>query len=228
LSPLYISSVGSAKDIHHDVVDNASIAKAACCFEVAVPLISLFCSYWDATTTGAALYYTVNVVTNPSTICRIGISAAQADSKPAPVGHDTPCPSRSTSCSHALLYLQMILCRNVLEEVKVVCRCFCKRTVVLQMWSRRQRDYCALQSCHRLIVLIAIERRAGRLSVHRMLTLPMCPSPLFYATILHTFQVIRLTSYESFDANLLEPASFCSRSLSIIATWTSNANSNGL
>jgi hypothetical protein len=113
-----------------------------------------------------------------------------------------------------------------------VCRCFRERTVVLQMWSRRLWDYCALQSCHRLIVLIAIERRAGRLSevlsVHRMLTLPMCPSPLFYATSLHSFQVIRLISWESFDANLLKPASFSSRSHFIIATWANSANSNGL
>eukprot|EP00953_Heterococcus_sp_UTEX-ZZ885_P007049 4294-Heterococcus_DN1.PRE.1 len=56
-------------------------------------------------------------------------------------------------------------------------------------------------------VLAAMERRAGRLSVHR---------------------VIRLISWESFDANLLKPASFSSRSRFIIATWANSANSSGL
>eukprot|EP00953_Heterococcus_sp_UTEX-ZZ885_P018700 10452-Heterococcus_DN1.PRE.2 len=56
-------------------------------------------------------------------------------------------------------------------------------------------------------VLAAMERRAGRLSVHR---------------------VRRLISWESFDANLLKPASFSSRSRFIIATWVNSANSSGL
>jgi hypothetical protein len=46
--------------------------------------------------------------------------------------------------------------------------------------------------------------------------------------IMHSFQVIRLLSWESFDANLLKPASFSSRSRFIIATWANSANSSGL
>jgi hypothetical protein len=45
---------------------------------------------------------------------------------------------------------------------------------------------------------------------------------------MHSFQVIRLISWESFDANLLKPASFSSRSRFIIATWANSANSSGL